>query len=254
MKKLSDIVVSGVTVHPPRVLLYGPPGVGKTHFGAGADNPIFIQTEEGADVVGPPRFPLAKTFADVKDAVEQLRSTEHDYSTVVIDSLDWTESLIWNEVCKAEKIENIEKLGYGKGYIYALSFWKELLESLNLLRDERKMAVLLIAHTHVKQFNDPGQLPYDRYEIKLHKHAAALCMENSDVVAFATYRMRVQEIEGNFGKKVTRAVGEGERIMCTQMRPAYVAKSRYPMDAEMDLSWVDLSKAISEGMKNGSSK
>jgi hypothetical protein len=84
-------------------------------------------------------------------------------------------------------------------------------------------------------------------------------MENSDVVGFATYRMKVQEIDAGFGKKVNRAVGAGERVLCTQMRPAYVAKSRYNIPDEMDLSWVDLTSAIKTGLKeelkkNGSTK
>lgn len=32
---------------PPRIMIYGSEGVGKSTFGASAPNPIFIQTEDG---------------------------------------------------------------------------------------------------------------------------------------------------------------------------------------------------------------
>ena len=61
MVSLSDIVDTQ-NIKPPRVLAYGPPGVGKTTFAASAPSPIFIQTEDGADVVGAARFPQPESY------------------------------------------------------------------------------------------------------------------------------------------------------------------------------------------------
>jgi len=35
----------------------------------------------------------------------------------------------------------------------------------------------------------------------------------------------------------TRAVGSGERVLYTEERPAWLAKNRYGLPSEMDLSW-----------------
>jgi ABC-type iron transport system FetAB ATPase subunit len=39
--------ISKNVAKPPRIAIYGPPGIGKTTFAAGAPNPVFILTEDG---------------------------------------------------------------------------------------------------------------------------------------------------------------------------------------------------------------
>jgi len=41
---------------------------------------------------------------------------EHEYKTVVIDTLDWCERLIWQEVANDNGVEVVGDIGYGKGY------------------------------------------------------------------------------------------------------------------------------------------
>lgn len=241
--QLSDII-TGTSMSPPRVLLYGEAGVGKSTFGASAPNPIFIQTEDGADVIGASRFPLAQSWDDAFDAVKQLYSQEHQFQTVVVDSLDWLETLIWKEVCKVNNLKSIEDLGYGKGYVQALDFWKRFLDGLNALRKDKGMGVICIAHSIVRRFEDPASEGYDRYEIKLHRKAADLCMEQADIIGFATYRTTTKQVDGKFGNKTVRAVGSGERVLRTQARPAFVAKSRYAIPDELPLEWNALLTAI----------
>ena len=54
---------------PPCTLIYGVPGVGKTTFGCSALAPILLPTEDGAGLIDVPAFPLAKTYADVVEAL-----------------------------------------------------------------------------------------------------------------------------------------------------------------------------------------
>ena len=234
--KLSQII-KGSAMAPPRVLLYGPAGVGKTTFGASAPKPIFIQTEDGADVVGAHRFELAESYDDIEAALHALLNETHEYQTVVIDSLDWLETLIWQRICLTQKITSIEALGYGKGYVFALDVWRSFLDKLNQLRKAKGMAVIMLAHSHIKRFEDPASEAYDRYEIKLHRKAADVCMESADLIGFANYKTSTKQIDGGFGRKSTRPVGTGERVLHTAELPAFIAKSRYPIPAELPLSW-----------------
>ncbi|MFV0444424.1 MAG: AAA family ATPase, partial [Planctomycetaceae bacterium] len=71
-----------------------------TTFGAMAPQPIFIPTEDGLAGIDVPRFPLAGSFEEVLAALMALYTEPHDYRTVVLDSLDWTERLVWNEVVR----------------------------------------------------------------------------------------------------------------------------------------------------------
>jgi len=92
---------------------------------------------------------------------------------------------VWGRVCRDHGIKNLEDIPYGKGFNYALDRWRELLEGLSALRNERKMAVILLAHSEVKRYDAPDTEPYDRYQIKLHKTAAALVEEWADAIFFA---------------------------------------------------------------------
>src|SRR5262249_34426804 len=100
--------------------------------------------------------------------VRALQTEKHDFDSVVLDSLDWVEPLIWKAVCEEGKVETIEQYagGYGKGYIRALDLWRTLLKELSALNE--KMHVLLIGHAKIKSFQDP-ELPtaYDRYQLKI---------------------------------------------------------------------------------------
>ena len=67
-----------------------------------------------------PHFPLARTFDDVMQALAALYTEEHGFRTLVVDSVDWLEPLVWAQVCKDQGWKSIEDAGYGKGYVNAL--------------------------------------------------------------------------------------------------------------------------------------
>jgi hypothetical protein len=231
-------------LQPPRILMHGVAGIGKSTFAAKADAPVFITTEDGLGKLQVPHFPLATSYADVSEALEALRTEEHDFRTVVIDSVDWLEPLIWAEACKRNNWPTIEFPGFGKGYAEAVNIWREYIDKLNALRDEKGMAVLQIAHTDIKRFDSPEHEPYDRYIIKLQARAAALLQEHSDVVLFANYQISITKADVGFSKKVARALGTGKRVMHTEERPAFLAKNRYELPETLPLDWSEFVKAM----------
>ena len=233
----------GRTPMPPRVLVYGTEGIGKSTFASQAPRPIFVQTEDGLGEIECDKFPLAQSFEEVQQALMSLHQDEHDYQTVVIDSLDWFERLSWDAVCKEFGVRSIEKAdgGYAKGYTHALGYWRRIVDALNALRNDRNMIVLLLAHTKIERFEDPESSAYDRYSPRLHKHAAALICEWCDAVLFATRKIRTQTEDAGFNRKrtIANAIGKdgGERILRTVGGPSCIAKNRYSIVEELPLSW-----------------
>jgi hypothetical protein len=228
---------------PPRLIVYGVAGVGKSTFAAGAPSPVFIPIEDGLPI-GVDAFPLMATFAEVKEALIALYTEwgDHKFKTVVIDSLDWLEDLVWRETCSRNKWGSIEDPGYGKGYAAALTVWDEYIEVIDALRDDKKMTIIQLAHAQVKRFDSPEHEPFDRYEIKLHKGAAALLMEHADGVLFANYRVSTIKSNVGFNKTVTRGTGRAERLLHTTEMPAFLAKNRFgrpdqEFPATLPLSW-----------------
>ncbi len=220
------------THKPPRILIYGPPKMGKSTFASLSPAPVFIQTEDGLDAIDVPAFPLAQSFGDVLKSIEQLATVDHDRQTVVMDSADWLERLIHNQVCKEQNVKSLESIGYGKGYVFAIDLWRQYIDAMNYLRDNKSMVVINIAHSQIKRFENPETDAYDRYQIKMHDKASALLMENSDVILFVNEQVNITKSQEGFSKRV-RAIGEGERVLYTESRPSFVAGNRFSLPAEI---------------------
>lgn len=219
---------------PPRFAIYGVPGVGKTTLAAEFPNPVFIQTEDGPGDLELTTF-ADKPFTSIKEveeAIEVLWTSDHDYKTVVLDSLDWMEPLVWAETCRRNNWSSIEDPGYGKGYVEADAVWRRLLQGFNALRDDKGMAVVFLAHEEIRTFEDPERASYDRYKMRLHKRAADMVTENADVVGFMNFVVAIEKEKAKFGKKEdgkAKASGSGQRMLHLAQRPAFMAKNRFGM-------------------------
>ncbi len=246
-----DSIKTGREARPPRIMIYGSEGVGKSTFGASAPKPVFIQTEDGLGEIDCAKFPLAKSVSEVVAELTALRDENHDFQSVVIDSADWLERLIFEGVCREYGVRSIEKAdgGYGRGYTHALSHWRKIVQLLEELRDRRGMLVILVAHAKIERFEDPENAAYDRYTPRLHKHAASLLSEWVDAVLFANKKLRMQK-ENERAIAAPIGADGGERIVRTVGSPACIAKNRFGLPAELPLSWEAFIEAY-QGVHNG---
>ena len=237
-----ESIKKGKSIHAPRIFLYSTHGIGKSTFAANAPNPIFICTEDGLGSIDTSSFPLAKSSADVMEAIKTLYTEQHDYQTVVLDSADWLENILQKEI---ETRYEAKDLAYGKGALILADRWREVLEGLNALRNDRNMMVIIIGHCEIKRFDSPEVEPYDRYQPKLQARASALVQEWADAVLFANYKTLVKKDDVGFNKQVSRGITTGKRLLYTQETPAYLAKNRYSLPASLPLDWNAFSNALS---------
>ncbi|TXH17349.1 MAG: ATP-binding protein [Hyphomicrobiaceae bacterium] len=239
-------ITTGVRQKPPRIIIYGVRGVGKSTFAAGASAPIFVPTEDGLGVLDVASFPVAKSFDELMGNLDSLLTEDHDYRTVVVDSLDWAEKLIHEQIRKDEG-EGIFT-NYGRGYVFAIAYFERLLKKLDELRDRKGMTIVVVAHTIVKRFQSPDVEAYDRWELDLHQKSASVCEEWADVLGFAT--QRVFTIKGDADDRV-RGTGTGERLLLLEERPSHAAKNRYSLPYELPLEYKALAKEIVKSWKKG---
>ena len=225
----------------PRIMLYGVEGIGKSTFAAYSPKPIFILTEDGLGSLPVQHFPLAKNVASVMAAITTLYDEKHDYKTVVLDSLDWLEAMIWQEM---EAKHDAKDLAYGKGASIAADKWRTIVTAFDALRTKHGMNVILIAHTMIKRIDSPETEPYDRYQPKLQERSGSLIREWADAVLFANYKTIVKQSDVGFNKTVSRGVSSGERMLFTSERPAYMAKNRYGLPESIPLDWDAFAEAI----------
>ena len=233
----------GSSQTPPAIMLYSPEGIGKTTLAAGAPNVVFAQFEEGLGVIEADNFGILKTFQDFMDVIKILATEETGFQNLCVDSLDWLEPIVWAEACKRNRWKEITDPGYGEGYDVALSIWRQILDCFTMLRNERNIGIILLAHAAIRKFESPETAPYDHFTPKLHesakgKGANPLIREHVDFVGFMNWRTSTMTDKTSNNKKDvghTRGIGGGQRLLYTERRPAFIAKNRWSMPPEIML-------------------
>ena len=229
-----------------KAIVYGVPGVGKTTFAATFPKPILIRTEDGASAMDVPTFPeLVTSTEQLRHVNALLWKEKHDFQTVIIDSLDWLEPIVWGELSRRSGKAHIEDFGYGKGYTILDDDWRKITRQFDHL-NKKGMNVIAICHSQPVTITAPDTDDYMSYSLKLQKRAASIWTEWSDAIFFLDYQKNiVNSGKGDSSKK--KAVGTGERIVYTASRPAYTAKSRWPLTEQIlirDASYSEFHEAL----------
>lgn len=259
---LSSITQGGVKL-PPRTLMYGTDGIGKSTFWSQAPDAVFIPTEDGATRLDVPQFPLCKAWdnPDEPSLLGSLRSLfaeKHAYKTVVLDSADWAQNLAFEHVLETEYGGNLAAFeDYGKGYRGLMQQWRVLLQAFDHLHKHRGLEIAMIAHAVVRPFNNPAGDDFDRYESNLRSSQAtsiwAITKEWCDIVIFANYAVTVKDTEkkGDGPKKGKGVMhrGDGSRMCYTSPAAAWDAKVRagWTLPEKFPLDQATFRKHITEG-------
>ncbi len=228
---------------PDRVLLMGTEGIGKSTFAASAPSPVFIATEEGTHHLDVASFPLATSYRDVMDALDVLATQDHPYRTCVVDTLDALEPLVWRETCRRNNWGSIDEPEFQKGYAAAVQDWRQVLAALERVQ-QRGLEVILIAHVAVRNFKNPTGPDYDRYEAKLHKHAAALVREWVFAALFAAPVEYAEKVKGGAKHK---GLSDGRRVIHTTRTAAWDAKNRWNLPDTLPLEYAEYAAARAAG-------
>lgn len=237
-------IKSRVEQFPPRIVLLGMEGIGKTTLAAAAPSPLFIAAENGLTGFDSIPHLEPETFSEVLSLCDALLSADSiEYKTIVIDTADWMERLIHAHICKRDGKDNVEAYGFGKGMKIAEQELVLLLSKLDSIRQKHGVYILITSHVTIRTFNDPSGDSWDRYEMKGAKGFAGILREWPDATLFAVYE--VFKLKNKDGGK-DRTAG-GERIMHTTWSPAHDAKNRLNLPEVLPLSWEALHQAIEDG-------
>jgi hypothetical protein len=219
---LSQLVQSGPINRPQRVVLYGPEGTRKTWLGTETPRPLLLDLECGSHQYDCERITIP-SYADLTKALDLLLQEKHDYLTIVVDTVDWLEKFLSNDVCRVNKFESIESAGYGKGWQFLReAFDKLLFNSIDgLIR--RGCNVLILGHALVKRVQLPGLTEaFDKYELKLDRRNGDTLTEWADSVVFVNWDLRTpKNREG-----LVRAVGGKEPLLYPNHSVGWDAKNR----------------------------
>jgi hypothetical protein len=223
-------ITKGKQQRAQRVVIYGVESVGKSTFAAQFPKPLFLDVEGGTAHLDTDRAEISDA-AELDAAIRECQTASYD--TIIIDSIDWTERMLVDQLLAEHKKKSVEDFGYGKGWIMAAEKMARLLGSLESLINAGKN-VVLIAHSQVKRVEPPDLLAaYDRYELKMSKQCSPLVKEWADELWF--FKFKTKTVESESGR--SKGVGGKERIILTTHSAAYDAKTRSGLAEELPMTW-----------------
>lgn len=253
------------TPKPPMITIVGSPGTGKTSLGALFPNAILLPTEDGTSVfenwdedIQPtvlPRLPKAKidgagnmersSLGVLMGIMDELISTDHGYSTLVIDSITTLDNLLGSEIALRDGVGTVADAsgGFHKGYAEVASWHADFVYKCEQLRAVKKMAVVFLAHTGIKKMrNRPdAAADYSIFSLDMDNQALSVYVSQSDAVLYLEKEEFVTGQETNRKGQTTkfgRVTQTGVRKLITtgDGMVGYVnAKNRYNMPAEIQV-------------------
>lgn len=227
-----------------RVGIYGTEGVGKTTFASNFPGAVFIDTEGSTKHLDVARFDSPESLNDVLDQLNYVVGHPDTIGTIVIDTVDWLEKLIFRAVCDEKKIQSIEDIGYGKGYVFAKQKMQGLLELLDLII-ARGIHVVLVCHSMIRKFELPDEMgSYDRYMLKLNeKNIAPLIKEWVDMLLFVNYKT---DIVTDQDGKTKKGKGGQKRVMYANHNACWDAKNRFGLPDEIPFDYGQIAHLFGE--------
>lgn len=255
---LSDIKKAKVVA--PMITIVGTPGVGKTKLASLFPNPVFIQAEKITGVFDslpeeerPDMFPVlprssTEKKVSTKDSIlsnlRDLITEDHEYKTLVIDSVTSLHKMLEHEVCERYGVDNIGSAagGYNKGYDEVAELHSSVVNACDALRSRKDMTIIFLAHAGIKKVrNSPDTDEYSVFSLEMHDKSVPYYVNPSDMVLYLRTEMFVKGVEKDkkgTTTKVGKVVNTDKRIIITSSdgRQGYVlAKNRYGLESEIEL-------------------
>ena len=227
---LLDSVLNQTHMRAPKGIVFGPPGIGKTHFGASAHKPIIVDCENGAAHVTCDRTPYLADWDAIQPWLQSLANDDHSYETVVIDSIDWLLRRLEERVAgvnetNMDKTMNRAYGGYGNGKQVLRNYvYQYLLPTLDAIVN-RGIAVLLLAHVSRRSITTIDGIAMEKSTPEIHADLMNTMIEWSDFVGAA------------------RKDGDYRELVLTETAQL-LAKNRYGITDVLPLDWNSLINAM----------
>ena len=219
---------------PERILLYGPPKMGKTTLASMAPDPVFIAPDDGSRKILHPvtgeRLNAIKNISCFDDLLAALWQPEifKGYKTVVVDGFHktegWATDVVFGTMPKddGQYVDTLEAYGWGKGYRHVYDVMLRLIPAFDNLV-AHGLNIILITHTAQINIPNAGGLDYikDVPNLQSRKNAHVL----NEYCGWVDHIFKVDHEMLSAGKN-KKAAASDERCILVVPEAHYEAGSR----------------------------
>ena len=223
-----------------KAVMYGQEGVGKSSLAAKIPGIIFIDCEGSTTKMDVRRLPAPTSWAMLCDEMEFVlqNAAVKGYRAVAIDTFDWAEMLVLQEICTDSNVKSIEGIPYGKGWQIECEKVARFLDSTDRLI-KAGIHVILICHAVTRKTTLPEELDeFDHWELKLGNKTtnkiAPLLKEWSDMTLFLAFKTQVMAADD---KGKTHKATSVQRVMYATKSAWWDAKNRFGLPDMMPLDY-----------------
>jgi len=241
---------------PPMITIVGSAGVGKTSLAGLFPDSLFVSLEDGTTVfeswnddVKPQILDLSQSKSiqsDLLALVKELGTSEHNFKTVVFDSITTLNLMLELEMCKEQGVADVASAhgGYFRGFSVIADQHKKFIGWCDHLRKVKNMAVVFLSHVEIEKIkNSPEESSeYAVFAIGMYKKSSAMYRNFCDGVYYLTKEKFIVGAETNRKTGATtkfgRATETGKRILVTNGdgKTGYIdCKDRYGLPSEIEV-------------------
>lgn len=188
-------MVSKPADRPVIVTICGDSGLGKTTLAATFPNPIVIRAEDGLQAIPeeirPFAFPLIQKADDLWEQLTALIKDDHEYKTLIIDSVTALERLFSQYVVDSDtkRPASINQAlgGYGAGLSAVATLHQRLRKACGILNMRKNMHIVFVAHADTETLELPDQDPYTRHYCRVELQRRGLWCQYKSVYVLRSW-------------------------------------------------------------------
>lgn len=216
-------------------LIYGPPKVGKSTFGARMPKPLLLAFERGYNAIPGVIAQDITSWGEMKQVMRELKKPEvqENFKSIVVDTIDIAADFAQKYVCNQLGIENI---GDGGWTTNGWAKYKKEFEDVFRTLAQLGYAIVFISHDKEKTIKPQNGTEYQQIGSSMQSSALSIIENMADIIGYAHPKANP---DGTTQRVLTlRSLDNSIRCGC---------RFRY-IEPEIPFSYEALTKALQEAI------
>lgn len=216
-------------------LIYGPPKIGKSTFGARMPKPLLLAFERGYNAIPGVIAQDITSWGEMKQVMRELKKPEvqENFKSIVVDTIDIAADFAQKYVCNQLGIENI---GDGGWTTNGWAKYKKEFEDVFRMLAQLGYAIVFISHDKEKTIKPQNGTEYQQIGSSMQSSALSIIENMADIIGYAHPKVNP---DGTTQRVLTlRSLDNSIRCGC---------RFRY-IEPEIPFSYEALTKALQEAI------